>query len=258
MRIYIIACRIFARELGRLGAESENQIDVTWIGRGLHNTPEQLKKRIQDEIDRLYEALSSGELEHRPDYIVLGYGLCSRVVEGIRCRDIPIVIPRTDDCIALFMGSQERYLEEFEEAKGAYWLNSGWIERSARLFDADDIKRRRWMEYAEKFGEDNADYLIEVESSWEKNYSTLGYIHSEIHDSEANLERAREEALRKGWRLREIDGDIRMLRMMTEGTWNDREFLILKPGERAAADYSGLKLKAVRDDETADGSSDVR
>ena len=252
MRIHIIACRIFARELGRLSAESANQIDVTWIGRGLHNTPEQLRKRLQDEIDRVYEQLTSGELEHRPDYIVMGYGLCSRVVEGIVCRDIPIVIPRTDDCIALFMGSQERYLKEFAEAKGAYWLNSGWIERSARLFDSDDIKRRRWMEYAEKFGEDNADYLIEVESSWEKNYSTLGYIHSEIYDSEANLQRAKEKARKKDWRLRELDGDLRMLRMMTDGTWNDREFLVLKPGERAVTDYSGLKVKAV----PADGAGD--
>ena len=35
--------------------------------------------------------------------------------------------------------------------------------------------------------------------------------------------------------------------MMVDGTWNDREFLIMKPGERIAADYSGLKLKAIED-----------
>ena len=40
-----------------------------------------------------------------------------------------------------------------------------------------------------------------------------------------------------------------MLRMMTDGTWNDEEFLILKPGEQVAADYSGKKLRAVRDGE---------
>ena len=201
-------------------------------------------------MDELYRQLESGELEHRPDCIVLGYGLCSKAVVGIRCRDIPIVIPRTDDCIALFMGSQERYLKEFAEAKGAYWLNSGWQEQSARLFDSDDFKRRKWLEYAEKYGEDNADYLIEVESSWEKNYSTLGYIHSDIHDSADNLRRAKEEAARKDWRLRELDGDNRMLRMMVDGTWNDREFLILKPGETIAPDYSGLKLRAAADGET--------
>ena len=249
MRIHIIACRIFERELGYLSAVSDNQIDLTWFGRGLHNTPEVLCERLIGAVDKLYRQIEARELEHRPDAIVLGYGLCSKAVVGIRCRDIPIVIPRTDDCIALFMGSQERYLKEFADAHGAYWLNSGWLEQSARLFDSDDFKRRRWLEYAEKYGEDNADYLIEVESSWEKNYSTLGYIHSEVHDSPANLRRAGEEAERKGWRLRELDGDLRLLRMMTEGTWNDEEFLILKPGETVAADYSGKKLRAVRDGE---------
>jgi len=244
MRIHIIACRIFTRELSFLAAKSDNQIELTWVGRGLHNTPDKLRCRLTGALDELYEQLETGELEHRPDFIVLGYGLCSKAVAGLRCRDIPLVIPRVDDCIALFMGSQERYLKEFSEAKGAYWLNSGWIEQSARLFDSDDMKRRKWLEYAERFGEDNADYLIEVESSWEKNYSTLGYIHSEVHDSADNLRRAGEEAERKNWRLRELDGDLRLLKMMVDGTWNEEEFLILKPGQVIAPDYSGKKLRA--------------
>ena len=40
MRIHIIACRIFERELSYLAAKSDNQVDLTWIGRGLHNTPD--------------------------------------------------------------------------------------------------------------------------------------------------------------------------------------------------------------------------
>ena len=249
MRIHIIACRIFARELSYLSALSDNQIELTWLGRGLHNKPEKLQDRLCRTLDDLYAQWEAKELEFRPDYIALGYGLCSKAVVGIKCRDIPIVIPRTDDCIALFMGSQQRYLEEFAAAKGAYWLNSGWLEQSARLFDSDDFKRRKWLEYAEKYGEDNADYLIEVESSWEKNYSTLGYIHSDIHDSPDNLRRAETEAERKGWHLRELNGDNRMLRMMVDGTWNEREFLILKPGETIAPDYSGLKLRAAEEGE---------
>ena len=89
-----------------------------------------------------------------------------------------------------------------------------------------------------------ADYLIEIDSSWENNYSTLGYIHSKIYDSEENLLRPKQEAANRNWNLREVEDDLRLLRMMTDGTWNDREFLILKPGERIAPDYTGLKLKA--------------
>jgi len=248
MRIHIIACRIFNRELSYLAAKSENQVDITWVGRGLHNTPDALRRRLCDLVDGIYDQLASGELEHRPDYIALGYGLCSNGVVGVKCRDIPIVVPRTDDCIALFMGSQKRYLKEFTEVEGAYWLNSDWLEQSINFFDGETIRRRRWQEYAEKFGEDNADYLMEIESSWVNNYSTLGYIHSCVYDSSANHERAKQEASEKNWRFREVDDDLRMLRMMVDGTWNEEEFLILKPGERIAPDYTGLKLKAVKDE----------
>ena len=247
MRIHIIACRILTRELNWLAAQSDNQVDITWVGRGLHNTPEDLRRRLCDEVDRLYAQLDSGELEYKPDYIVLGYGLCSNGVVGVRCRDIPIVVPRTDDCIALFMGSQERYFEEFSASGGAYWLNSGWLERSLSLFDTEELRRRRWMEYAEKYGEDNADYLLEVESSWMSNYSTLGYIRSSVHESPADLARAKQEADAHGWRLHAVDDDLRLLRMMVDGTWNEEEFLILKPGERIAPDYTGLKLRAEPD-----------
>jgi len=249
MRIHIIACRILSRELSYLASQSANQVDITWVGRGLHNTPEQLRRHLSDTVDSIYDQLEAGELEYRPDYIVLGYGLCSNGVIGVRCRDIPIVVPRTDDCIALFMGSQERYLREFSEANGAVWLNSAWVEQSLRLVDSEDMRRRRWQEYAEKYGEDNADYLMEIESSWESNYSTMGYIHSSVYDVRENLERARSEADGKGWRMREISDDLRLLRMMVDGTWNDREFLVLKPGERIVPDYTGLKLRAAAEEE---------
>ena len=248
MRIHIIACRIFARELSYLASQSANQVDITWVGRGLHNTPENLRRHLSDTVEDLYRQLETGELEHRPDAIVLGYGLCSNGVVGIRCRDIPIVVPRTDDCIALFMGSQARYLKEFYDADGAVWLNSAWVEQSRSLVDSEDLKRRKWQEYAEKYGEDNADYLMEVESSWEKSYSTMGFIHSSVYDTPENLEKAQQEAGRKGWRMHEIRDDLRLLRMMVDGTWNAEEFLILKPGESIAPDYTGLKLKAVCDD----------
>ena len=84
MRIHIVACRILSRELNYLASQSENQIDITWMGRGLHNTPDRLRQELMRMIEGLYEQLENGALEHRPDFIVLGYGLCSNAVVGVR------------------------------------------------------------------------------------------------------------------------------------------------------------------------------
>ena len=42
---------------------------------------------------------------------------------------MPLVIPRAHDCIALFMGSRQRYREYFDAHPGTYYRTSGWIER---------------------------------------------------------------------------------------------------------------------------------
>ena len=128
MRIHIIACRVLTRELSYFASQSPHTVDITWLPQGLHDTPAKLRMKVSETIDSLYEQWEKRELKHMLDVIVLGYGLCSNGVVGIQARDIPLVVPRTDDCIALFLGSQQRYLELFHAYAGTFWLNSGWVE----------------------------------------------------------------------------------------------------------------------------------
>lgn len=244
MRISIIACRVLNRELSGLAAKSANAIDIHWMPQGLHDVPDILRARVAATLEEIYRDLRDGRTKHRPDYIALGYGLCSNGVVGLESRNIPLVVPRTDDCIALFLGSQRRYLDLFEEMRGAYWLNNGWLETCGTLVDEDRLTRQRWQAYAEKFGEDNADYLIEQERQWMTHYDTCGYIRSEIFESPVHRALAQRIAGDHGWKFREFEGDLRMLRMLVDGAWNEEEFLIVPPCHRIAADYSGLKVRA--------------
>ena len=93
MRIHIISCRIFARELSWLAAKSDNQIELTWIGRGLHNTPDKLRCRLAGALDALVEQLETGELEHRPDYIVLGYSRTRRTSSRVSSTSVSWLDP---------------------------------------------------------------------------------------------------------------------------------------------------------------------
>ena len=245
MRIHIIACRVFSREIGYFAALSPHTVDVTWLPQGLHDTPDQLRRMLQDAIDAVHDQVDKNLLKHRPDYIALGYGLCSNGVVGLTSRDIPLVIPRTDDCIALFLGSQKRYLELFERMNGTYWLNNGWIEASGSVVTQRETSQQRWQKYAEKYGEDNADYLIEQEGAWVSHYNTCAFIHSDVYHASQFLETAMRVAKENGWAFEEFNGDLRMVKALAEGAWNEREFLLVHPGERVAADYTGMKMKAV-------------
>ena len=57
-----------------------------------------------------------------------GYGLCSQGVIGVRANDCTLVVPRVDDCIAIFLGSASAYKKQSRTEPGTYYLTKGWIE----------------------------------------------------------------------------------------------------------------------------------
>lgn len=250
MRIRIFACRIFGRELSYCASRSPNVVDVTWLPQGLHDTPELLHRRLESELDRLYADMADRALRcPRPDYIGLCYGLCSNGVVGLTARDIPIVVPRCDDCTALFLGSQKRYMELFECMKGTMWLNNGWLETSESEMLGGSLEekyREKYQEYVELYGEDNAQFLLDFETNWKQNYSYGAYISSSVYNNPEYEQAARRAAEQNGWQYRALEGDSRLIRALCDGTWTEEEFLVCPPGHRIEADAMGGKVKAVK------------
>lgn len=243
MRIHIIACRVLSRELSYYAALSPQTVDITWLPQGLHNTPDLLRQMLAETIEDIGRQRERNLLKYAPDCIALGYGLCSNGVLGLQAPGVPLIIPRTDDCIALFLGSQKRYMELFNQYPGTYWINNGWIESGAApTRERMDAQR---AEYVEKYGEDNADFLMEQDLLWAKNYGYCCYIDSPVYQNPSYPDFARNMARGHGWKYERFSGDTRMIQMLCEGTWNEREFLICPPGHRVEADYRGRKMRAV-------------
>ena len=126
MRLKLIACEIFYRELSAAVARSTNRVDVEFLPKGLHDVGQAghvrpLGRPSTRWTSRQYEA------------VLLGYGLCSNGLLGLRARAIPLVVPRAHDCITLFLGSKERYLDYFMSHPGVYFKTTGWIERGEGL-----------------------------------------------------------------------------------------------------------------------------
>jgi hypothetical protein len=91
-------------------------------------------------------------------------------------------------------------------------------------------------EYVEKYGQDNADYLMEVMGAWQQHYNRAAFIDLGVGDGSRVRQQARDDADRRGWTFEQVAGDIILVRRLLEGEW-DRDFLVLQPGQRLAMTY---------------------
>ncbi|MFH0921865.1 MAG: DUF1638 domain-containing protein [Fibrobacterota bacterium] len=232
---HIIACHVLKRELDHFAGLSKNTVTFHYLEQGLHNTPEILRERLQAAVDAAPE---------NADAVLLGYGLCSNGLVGIRARKKRLVIARAHDCITFLLGSKERYREYFDTHPGTYWYSPGWIETGTQ--PGRTRCEQLLKEYAEKYGEENAQYLMEMEQAWIKNYSNAAYVDLGLGDSAAHKAFTKECAAWLGWRYDELAGDPVLLLDFMEGNWDSADFLIVEPGEAAAASNDAEVVKAVR------------
>lgn len=241
----MIACEVFARELMFAGAVSPHVVDLTLMPFGLHDTPEELRQELQKEV--------SATNPERYECIALCYGLCSRGTVGIRTEQIPLVIPRAHDCITLLLGSRKRYNEEFSQHPGTYYYSPGWIERKTGEVQQGAINnayakrtQERFEEYARKYGEDNARFLIQQESLWMKHYTRAAFINTGLGNIDAYRRFTQDLAAERGWEYVEIEGDTSLLNRLACGEWNEDEFLVVQPGSSILEAYDGTIIRQER------------
>jgi hypothetical protein len=244
MRLYVIACDVVARPVYLCAARSPHVVDLRLFERGLHNDPEDLRSRLQAAID---------EAPANADAVVLGYGLCGGATAGIVARDRPVVLPRAHDCITLFLGARERYAEEHARVS-TYWYVADQLERGGGSVasvgglaigsDTDAQLEATRAEYVAKYGEDNADYLMEVLGGWRAHYGRAAFVSLGVADESIPEAAARAEAERRGWAFERMEGSLVLLRRLIDGDWND-DVLVMQPGERLAMSWDDGVVKAV-------------
>jgi len=176
---------------------------------GLHSNPRSLKRALQNAINS-----SAPDIET----ILLGYGLCAQAVVGLRSGSRTLIIPRVDDCIAIFLGSAAEYQKQYCSVPGTYYLTKGWIEFGDTPFSEYDILVKR-------YGEQMAQRII---NQILKNYTRLAFINTGNNKLEHYGERARSMAERFNLRYEEIQGSDVIIKKMLYGPWND-EFVIIPP-----------------------------
>lgn len=245
MRLKLIACKVLMRELSYLCSQSENNIDVTWMRQKYHDRPDELRALLQKEIDGVEagDDAHTNRLSEENDFdaILLGYGLCSNAVCGLKAARHRLVIPRAHDCITLFLGSKERYSECFAKYPGCFWYTAGWIDNTDMPCEQSQKKLRKRYE-DDGYDEETIDYLIE-ELGGLKNYHNAAYISMQVFDRPEHRLFTKNAADYFGWDYREINGDMKLMERLLSGSWDDDDFLVLEPGETAVQSYDGKIIK---------------
>ncbi len=209
MKRYLIACEVFRDEFE---AVSPPELIRTYLPQGLHRTPGKMPAAVQEVVDGL---------PADTDVVILGYGLCSNGVVGVSSRTAPIIMPKVHDCIAVLLGSVERYEAEMEACAGTYYITPGWAKYGTTSLSAYKT------EYLPKYGEEDARYIAE---ECLKHYTRIAFIDHGAGDVALGRAHAREFAETFGKRYEEIPGDLDYLRRLVSGPWDGNDFLTIPPG----------------------------
>jgi hypothetical protein len=214
--IVVIACQVFKDLFDRFIRTGEIQKFI-YLDYGLHELPKKLNQAVQEALDALPES----------SLVILGYGLCGNGLNGIQAGRHTLLIPRADDCIAVFLGSYERYQQEFKSESATYYLTKGWLESGSNPL-------QEYQRYVQRYGTAKADLVMD---QLYHNYKRLVLVAHSQEDLDAYRARAQEVARfceRWGMRYEEILGSTdffeRLVRTASAIEKAQTDFIIVPPG----------------------------
>lgn len=218
MKTVAIACNTMKDEIMLVISEIGTNFPIIWIDSGQHGTPEKLGKNIQRQIDKVCDV----------ENILLLFGGCGNALLGLRSIVARLIFPRVEDCIALFLGGNQKRRELDIKGHG-YYLTKGYLENEANI----------WTEYKyslNKYGEEKAGKLM---GSILRNYQKLRVIETGAYNLEETTAKTKTIATKLGLDHEVITGSLHILIKAFREEW-DEDFVILNPGETVEYCHLGV------------------
>lgn len=209
----LVICESVAPEIEKLAPD---QLDIKVLEFGLHNHPNKLNERLR-------ECLAEIEREERYRVALFGYGLCSEGIVGLKPQRVRLVIPRTDDCIALFLGSRDRYIQELRREPGTFYLTKGWIEYGETPLAVYNQE----VPWVKKYPPEKAHWLAQEVM---RNYKRVALIDTGAYDLATYEDYARKTAETFEKKYQVVPGSLTLLEKLLSGRW-DENFLVVEPGQ---------------------------
>ena len=241
MKLKLIACEVFTREIGLCTAHSPHTIDVEFTKKNAHDNANNLRHILQE---RIYEADDEDY-----DAIMLGIGLCGNSTAGLKAGRTKIIMPRAHDCCTIFLGSRSRFKEIFEKRPSTPFTSVGYMERGTTLmheaseFASDFGLKQSFEQYAEIYGEENARYLWEtLHVNVENNNKDIVFIDIPELSHLGFADKARNWAEENEKNFIYERGSLDVIQKLLNGDWNDEEFLTVLPGQKIDPVYDWERI----------------
>jgi hypothetical protein len=214
VRAVILACQTVREELRLAITDTGCNYPVVYIESGLHNRPESLQRRIQDQLNMIDNV----------DVVLLVFGYCGNGLLGVKSAAFKMVIPRVDDCIPLLLGSAEAR-RRISQEMGTYFVTKGWL----------DYEQNILWEYDRCISRYGAERALRLMKTMLGNYGRFMVIDTGAYPLDSVTPRTTAFADAMGLRHAIAPGSPRLLHKLLTGQW-DEEFLVLEPGREIRLD----------------------
>lgn len=243
MRLKLVACEAFTREACYCIVDSPHVVDPEFTKIASHNNSDELRRILQNKIDE------AGSISGKYDALLLLYGLCGNATVGLFSHNFKLIIPRVHDCCSLLLGSGRRFKECFgDNLSQPFWSVGHWERskdcQSGKLFDPWFTKT--FEEYKELYGEDNARYLREMAKLANIDEKVV-YIEIPETRIPGWAEKLSLKAKEEKKQVSKIEGDIRLIRGLIHGAWDEKNYLIVKPNQKTVGIYDWDKVIEAED-----------
>ena len=193
MRVGIVACEAFEKEIDLLTRGDEDIIYKDYVAFGEHLYPNKMKLNIINKVNAL---------EGKVDSVLLGYGICQSLKDVTRELRVPTVMLEVDDCIAAIL-TPKGYEDERKKCTGTWFAIPFFadrpIEKMVKELHLDNLKNPKYdaMWFIRKFFE---------------GYSRCLYIDTGIGDREVYEKHSMEFASTLNLRHESREGTLRILK----------------------------------------------
>ena len=220
MKSLVLACQTIAPELERVVEELSFDSPILYMDGSLHDRPDALRNALQERLDHIANV----------DLVILAMGCCGGATAGLRSHGFSLVLPRVDDCLTLFLGSQDKRSAISGKAP-TYLFTKGWLDSEHSIL-AEHARN------TEKFGAKRADHILHV---MYQHYEHIALIDTGIFAVGPQLSKLEEiSELLSVKHVEVIEGTMGFIHRLLTGPYDER-FVVKGPYEQVeSTDFSAL------------------